>query len=66
MASLVNGAGDQFLARAGLAFDEYGTVRLGDQVDLLKDFGQRGALAEYLAVRMDFHYLFAKVFVFQF
>ena len=47
-AQLVQGAGDELLARAGLAADEHGGVGGGDGLDLLEDPAQGGALADDL------------------
>ena len=48
-AQVVQGAGDQLLAGAGLAADEHGGVGGGDGLDLLEDPAQGGALADDLA-----------------
>ena len=48
-AQVVQGAGDQFLARARLAADEHGGVGGGDGLDLLEHPAQGGALADDLA-----------------
>ena len=47
-AQVVEGAGDELLARAGLAADEDGGVGGGDGLDLLEDPAQGGALADDL------------------
>ena len=48
-AQLVQGAGDEFLARARLAADEHRGVGGGDGLDLLQHPAQGGALADDLA-----------------
>jgi hypothetical protein len=45
----VQGAGDELLARAGLAADENGGVGTGDGLGLLEDAAQDGALADDVA-----------------
>ena len=47
-AQLVQGAGDEFLARARFAPNEHGGVGGGDGLDLLQDPAQGGALADDL------------------
>ena len=47
-AQVVQGAGDQFLARARLPANEHGGVGGGDRLDLLQDPAQRGALPDDL------------------
>ena len=47
-AEVVEGAGDELLARAGLAADQDGGVGGGDGLDLLEDPAQGGALADDL------------------
>ena len=48
-AQVVKGAGDELLARAGLAADEDGGAGGGDRLDLLEDPAQGGALPDDLA-----------------
>ena len=48
-AQVVQGAGDELLARAGLAADEHRGVGGGDRLDLLQHPAQGGALADDLA-----------------
>src|SRR5438094_2931179 len=45
-ASVVDGARDQFLSRAGLAEDEHGRVGRRDGLHLLEDVSERAALAD--------------------
>src|SRR5262249_29439739 len=47
-AEVVQGAGDEFLARARFAADQHGGVGGGDGLDLFQDATQRGALADDL------------------
>ena len=49
-AALVDGAGDELLARAGLAVDQYARVRAGDEIDLAQRLLQGRARADDLAM----------------
>ncbi len=51
LAALVNGAGDELLARAGLPEDEDAGLRRRDDLDLLDHRAHRGAAADELAPR---------------
>ena len=57
----MDGSGDEFLARAGLAADQHRGVRRGDAADVVEHRRQRGALADDFLEVVDRVDLFLEV-----
>ena len=56
-------ARDQFLAGAGFALNQHGSIRRRDKIDLADDLAQRSALTNQIAERARLEHLLLKICV---